>query len=213
MLFNPLLLIHAKRCKVFEMNRALRFILTILITILSLISCSTESKIKEFTHKIEFTASSVELIEWNTKDTVENSYVKEFVDEKGRTIELRFYNFKNELDWTGSGFYGGSIIRFDYEKNKIIETYYSSENDLAYDIKTSEVPYRQIYFLNDQNQIVDIKQIYKIDFELTKESLSKTTEHLEFYSDYTLEKIELDHVVGYKFSYYKMNGINPELKK
>jgi uncharacterized protein YxeA len=195
------------------MNRILKFILTILIIVSASISCSTESKINEFTHKIKFTASSVELIEWNTKDTIENSYVKEFVDDKGRTIELRFYNFKNELDWTGSGFYGGPIIRFDYEKNKIIETYFTTENDLAYDFKTSEVPYRQIYLLNDQNQIVDIKQIYKIDFALTKESLNKTIEHLEFYKDYTFENIDLKNVVGYKFAYKKLNGINPELKK
>ena len=195
------------------MKKELKFIFTILIIISSLISCSTEPKVREYTHKIEFTASTVELIEWNTKDTIESSYVKEFVDDKGRTIELRFYNFKNELDWTGSGFYGGPIIRYEYEKNKITETYYTSENELAYDFNTSEVPYQQIYFLDDENRIIDIKQIYKIDFELTKESLNTTIEHLEIYKDYTLENFELDNVVGYKFAYSKMSGINPELKK
>lgn len=170
-------------------------------------------KQKTLIHKIRFTASSVHLVEWNAADTINTAFVKEIVDEFGRTRELRFYNERHQLDWTGSGFYGGSIIRYDYEASKIIETFFSSDNEIANDFETSEVPYKHIYFLDELNQIVDIKQIYKIDFEWTKESLEKTIKHLDFYKQFSNEGSELINVFGYNYAYSKMNGINPIRRK
>ena|SRR5690606_1683876 len=195
------------------MNKTLKFIPLILIGILILTSFGLQSEPKILFHKIRFTASSVELEKWNIKDTTGTAFVMETLDNYGRTKELRFYNWKHQLDWAGSGFYGGSIIKYDYEKNKIIETFFSSDNEIANDFKTSEVPYRHIYFLNDNNQIVDLKQIYKIDFEWTKESFEETIKHLEFYKNYPDEGSDLNNVFGYSYGFAKMNGVNPKRKK
>lgn len=164
-------------------------------------------------HKINFTASSVELVQWNITDTTNTAFVQETIDNLGRTKELRFYNYRHQLDWAGSGFYGGPIIKYDYLKNQIIETFFSSENEIANDFWTSEVPFRFIYHLNDKSQIIDSEIKYKIEFEWTKESLDKTIKHLEFYKAYTIEDWKLDEIFGYNYAYGKLNGINPELKK
>ncbi|WP_282124775.1 hypothetical protein [Algibacter mikhailovii] len=195
------------------MNKTIKFISISLIGILILTSLGLQNESKILFHKIRFTASSVELEKWNIKDTIGTAFVMETIDNYGRTKELRFYNWKHQLDWAGSGFYGGPIIKYDYEKNKVIETFFSSDNDIANDFKTSEVPYRHIYLLNEKNQIVDIKRIYKIDFEWTQKNFEETIKHLEFYKQYPDEGSELNNVFGFDYAYAKMNGINPERKK
>lgn len=197
-------------------HKKLQPFLFLLFAFTILVSFSSVENNKVRYHEIEYTASSVELVKWNISDTLNKAFVKEIIDQLGRTKELRFYNIKHELDWAGSGFWGGPIIKYDYEKNKIIETFFSSENNIANDFKTSEVPYRNIYFLNDENQIVKVKQIYKIDFEFSRESLEQTIKHLKFYEQYTTDDPEpsydLENVFGYHYAYAKMNGIDPKSK-
>ena len=161
-------------------------------------------------HKIQFTASSIELIAWNIEDTTKTAFAKEFIDSEGRTTEIRFYNYAHKLDYAGSGFYGGPIIKYAYEDQKIIETFYKGENEIAHDFRTSEVPYRFIYQLNEKNEIVKIESKYIIEFDWTVESLESSIQHLEFYKKYAEEGSELKSVFGYTFSFNKMNGINPE---
>lgn len=203
-------------CKAFQiMNRFLKFLLINATGIVFFASCEKDDENKTYLHEIRFTASSIELEKWNISDTTNIAFVKEFVDDKGRTKELRFYNYNHKLDWAGSGFWGGPIIRYDYTDNQIIETFFSSDNEIANDFKTSEVPYKHIYSLNNENQIIQTKQIYKIDFEWTEESFEETSKHLDFYKDYVDKSSGsgLEAVFGYGFAYAKMNGINPQTKK
>lgn len=196
-----------------KMNGFLRFLLLSCIGILLTAACRQGIEHTKYYHETRYTASSIILEKWNISDTTNIPFVKELVDNEGRTMELRFYSHKNKLDWAGSGFWGGPIIRYDYVDNQIIEAFFSSDNEIANDFKTSEVPYKHIYYLNDKSQIIDMKQIYKIDFEWTKESLSETSKHLNFYQDYASEGSGLEGVFGYRFAYAKMNGLNPQIKK
>lgn len=167
---------------------------------------------KEVFHEIMYTASSVEIVNWNITDTSHISFVQETIDNLGRTRELRFYNYLHHLEWAGSGFFGGPIIRYDYEENRIIETFFSNDYEIANDFMTSEVPCRFIYHLNEMNQIIDSEIKYKIEFDWTRESLDKTIEHLEFYRDYIIEGEPFDEVFGYNFAIGKLSGINPTSK-
>ncbi|AZQ43973.1 hypothetical protein [Nonlabens ponticola] len=182
-----------------------------LFVILSTISCESEKNESKKYHEISFTASNIILEKWNVDSIDSISYVQETIDEKGRVTELRFYNYKHELDWAGSGFYGGPIIRYDYTDQKIIETFFSAENEIANDFQTSEVPYRHVYQLNSDNQIIDIKQYYKIDFEWTDQSFEETIDHLKFYKPYKEDGSELKSVFGYNYSHSKMGGIDPRV--
>ncbi|WP_299782926.1 hypothetical protein [uncultured Formosa sp.] len=194
------------------MNKTFKFISLSLIGIFILTSFGLQNEPKILFHKIRFTASSVKLEKWNIKDTIGTEFVMETIDDYGRTKELRFYNWKHQLDWAGSGFYGGPIIKYDYEKNKIIETFFSSDTEIANDFSTSEVPFRFIYYLNSQNSIERTEMKYKMDFKWTKESLEKTIKHLEFYKQYSSEETDLDQVFGYTYAFAKMNGIEPKTK-
>lgn len=194
------------------MTKKLKYILPLLIGIIVLFSFALKSNESIYFHKIRYTASSVELVEWHTKDTLNTSFVKEIVDNTGKTKELRFYNYKHELYWAGSGFYGGPIIRYDYYDDKVIETFFSLDNEIANDFSTSEVPYRFIYYLTDSNQIERIESNYKMDFDWTKESLEETIKHLEFYKQYADEDTGLTKIFGYSYAIAKMNGIDPKIK-
>jgi len=197
------------------MNGNRKLFLLSFIGILIFVACESSNEQKEYFHQIRYSASSIYLEKWKISDTTNTAFVAETVDNHGRTKELRFYNYNHELDWAGSGFWGGPIIRYDYTDNQIIETFFSSDNEIANDFKTSEVPYKHIYSLNSENQIIDTKQIYKIDFEWTEESFEETSKHLDFYKDYVDESSGsgLEAVFGYGFAYAKMNGINPQTKK
>jgi len=166
-------------------------------------------------HKIRYTDSYVQLVEWNTKDTLNSSFVKEIVDNNGNTKELRFYNYQHQLYWADSGLYGGAIVKYDYyDDSKIVETFFSSSNEIANDFSTSDMPYRFIYYLSDYdyNEIERTEMKYKIDFEWTKESLDETIEQLEYYRQHNSEDTELTQVFGYSYAFAKMHGINPEKK-
>jgi len=187
-------------------------ILLLLICLISFCSCLNQNEDSEnipYIHKINITASSIELVEFNTKEKSNMSYVTESLDKFGRVIELKFYNSRNELAYAGSGFYGGQIIRYEYIDGKIIETFFNSLTTLSNDFCCSEAPYRHVYFLNKENKITDIELLYKLDFTWKKESLEKAEKHLKFYQEYQEPKSKLNTVFGYTYSFAKMNGINP----
>jgi len=161
-------------------------------------------------HKIRVSASSIYLVEFDISDTSNIPYVKEIIDSNGRTKEIRFYNSLNKLTYAGSGFYGGPIIRYDYANNKITETFYSGENEIANDFSTSEVPYRFIYYLDNNNKIESVEMKYKMEFEWTNESLNETIKHLELYKKYISEGSEINSIFGYTYALGKFNGIDPK---
>ncbi|TPE43710.1 hypothetical protein [Pontibacter mangrovi] len=188
-------------------------IIVLLITLSAFVFQQQEKGEKIRYHEIDITASSINLIKWDIKDTSNTAFVQEVIDAKGRTEELRFYDSAHRLTYTGSGFYGGPIIRYDYEENKITETFFSDENEIAHDFSTSEVPFRFIYHLNKSNQITHIETKYKLEFDWTNESLNETIKLLKLYKQYTPEEFDLKEVFGYGFASAKLNGVNPKLLK
>jgi hypothetical protein len=159
-------------------------------------------------HGVRYTSSDVEITKWFIKDTSNINFVEESIDIWGRTKELRFYDTKHKLNWVGSGYYGGAIVKYDYYDNKIVETFFSSDSEIANDFRTSEVPYRHVYYL-EGSTIKSVSFIYKIDFQWNKESLDSTINHLKFYQKYNSDNSELKEVFGYRFASAKYKGINP----
>ena len=165
---------------------------------------------KELFHKIEFTASSVELLKWNINSTKGISFVKETIDKKGRTTELRFFDHNGNLSWVGAAI-GAPIIKYEYLDNKIIETFYLNENSSTYDFYESELPYKQVYLLDDNKNIIDCEIKYNIEFNWSKNDIERVTNHLENYKNYTQEDdCNLEEITGYNFAYAKFNRTNPK---
>ena len=193
------------------MKKSIFLILSIPLLIGVLGFIQSDNELIKF-HQIEITASSIKLVKFNITDTTNVAFVQEIIDTKGRTKELRSYKSRHQLSYTGSGFYGGPIIRYDYSINTIVETFYSADNQIANDFKTSEVPYRFIYHLDDPKNIQSTEMKYIMEFEWTKESLDETVKHLEEYKKYVSEASELTDVFGYTYAVGKLNGKSPEKK-
>jgi hypothetical protein len=160
-------------------------------------------------HAINFSSSDIRITKWFIKDTANVNFVEERIDFYGRTKELRFYNDMHKLNWVGSGYYGGPIIKYEYFDDRIIETFFSSESDIANDFKTSEVPYRHIYYIEDDT-IKSVDLIYKIDFRWNKECLDSTINHLKAYQKYNSVNSELTSIFGYDFASAKYCSVNPK---
>lgn len=190
--------------------------LIIILTLVSGCKAISQTENRVLHHSIEFTASSVKLIEFEIKPKSGESYVKETIDSLNRTNKLEFYNWRGELDWAGSGFYGGPIIKYTYNDNEIIETFFLSESEIFNDFQWSEAPYKFIYELDNDGNIKKVNSVYKIDFEFDKESIDSTINHLKFYKQFAAknkdEIIDIDHVFGYTYAKGKFNGKHPKIK-
>jgi len=189
----------------------------ILIIFIILNSC-TETKVDDIRyHEIMFTASSIELIQLNIKEIKGKNYVKELVDSIGRTKQLEFYNTNGHLDYPGSGYYGGPIIKYHYEPKSIIETAYISDIDLANDFMFSEVPNQIVYDLNNSGEIENTTFRYKVEFNLDKEQIDKIIENFKLYRNLIpetgMESYTMDSVFGYQFASGKLKGFNPKRNK
>ncbi len=185
--------------------------LIVIFTPLALMGQSLAEIVKY--HEIKITSSSIHLIQFNIIDTLNVSYVQETIDSYGRTSELRFYNSNHKLAYAGSGFYGGPIIKYFYGDDTIIETFFKEDSEYANDFKSSEVPYRFAYHLDENKQIDSVITRYKIDFDWTEESLDQTIKFLEVYKKYEAEKLNLTSVFGYKYAMGKLNGADPKIVK
>ncbi|WP_298529494.1 hypothetical protein [uncultured Christiangramia sp.] len=188
-------------------------IVSIFLLVVIFLSCNKEEGKTIKYHEIEITASSINLLEKNITNKDNRSYVKEFIDSLGRTKRLEFYNSRGQLDYPGSGYYGGPIIKYHYEPNSITETAYISDIDLANDFQTSEVPNQIIYYLNDKDKIDRTVFRYKIEFNMEKDQLDEIINNLKLYKDLIpnsgLETREMDSIFGYQFATAKLHGINP----
>ena len=189
-------------------------IVSIFLLLIIFLSCNKEDEKRIKYHEIEITASSINLLEKNITDKDNRSYVKEFIDSLGRTKRLEFYNSRGQLDYPGSGYYGGPIIKYHYEPNSITETAYTSDIDLANDFQTSEVPNQIIYYLNDNNEINKTVFRYKIEFNMEENQIDEIIQNLELYKDLIpnsgLESRQMDSIFGYQFATAKLDGVNPK---
>jgi hypothetical protein len=97
--------------------------------------------------------------------------------------------------------------------NKIIENYFIQDTGKTNDFMDSEVPYKTIYYLNDNDEIIKTESKYMIDFVLNQENIDAIIEHLKIYKNYTsgLSSGKPFEIFGFSFALSKLNGINPKV--
>ena len=184
----------------------MKLVITV-ISILSIINLTKGQDIVLF-HSYHQTASRWDIEEWNIQDTTEFSYVlKETIDNEGRVKQLEFLE-KGKL--SGHLCYLANRVTFEYEKNKIIETLYSGDEELL--ATDCEMHYKTIYHLDIEKYIVKIECYAKYDFSgLDSMEIKQWRKWVPEYSVQIADSsiLQVDY---YYYSFAKLNGVYPVSK-
>ncbi|NIR51855.1 hypothetical protein GWO43_25095 [candidate division KSB1 bacterium] len=141
-------------------------------------------------------------------DTIKDIYIKETIDSEGRVIELKFMNGNQIVEFTC---FEPSIIKYEYEQNKIIEYQYYADFSKINGVKCG-VPYKTIY--NIQNdKITSCLQFYDYEPYLTTYAKDMSKEELEkIKQEYQKNKNGVvgncDIIPGYVYSSARYKGMN-----
>lgn len=146
-----------------------------LLFILFLLICLSDFAQTKSYHEYHPTASDNEVIKWNiSKDSIKlvRWYIEETTDKFSRVVELRF--LKNGKLRANTLCYLPDIVKYFYpDKKTIIETFYSS-NYTPVNSLECEAPYKIIYKLNDNFQIIKARVKFHFDeAEMLKEGFSR----------------------------------------
>ena len=157
-------------------------------------------------HAYHQTASSWDIDEWNISDTTKTPWtLKETIDSNGRVVELVFLENGQPSRHLC---YLANRVTFEYQENRIIETLYSSDQELL--ATDCEMPYKTIYHLDKDGFITKTESFAKYDF--TKSDSAEIKQWKEWVPEY-VEKLA-DNETNLQIDYYyhsfaKMNGIYP----
>jgi len=173
-----------------------------IIIILFLYNISIYSQNRVVYHSFYSTASEAKLVKWMVHpDTLKDLYIKETINNHNQVIELKFMHGQEIAQFTC---FEPSIIRFEYEENKIIETRLYADGSKLDFVECGE-PYKIIYNLKD-GFITDCVEYF--DFEpyltgeakkfFTEESLKRIKKQYELRKDGV--ETSYHHVIGYVYS-------------
>jgi hypothetical protein len=194
--------------------------ISILIITLFILKIGQAQDTKTLFHLYQPTASVSEIVKWNIKDTTNVRFiVKEEIDEFNRVTSIQYLMDGKVYDY--NPMYNIQNIQFEYKDNMIIERYLDSKgNQLTF--LDDETPSYREYYLNENNEIIDCKTIFNIEFDkISIEQFKRIEELLKFWrenvlsetdsmNESTTDECSMNFIYGYLFSYSKMNGIFPK---
>lgn len=181
-------------------------------TVVQIDSKDSLKNIYEKTHLINITDQKIEIIKWESEDTLNKAYVHEQIDEEGRTKSLHFYNEKHELEYAEEDYWGSPIIKYTYEPNRIIESFFKNHAEHRGDFRYYEKPFQIVYHISADNQIVDIDVKYKFEFEWKEEQIKEALKILEKAKEQSPENDSkgINAVIGYNYAKAKYKGVHPK---
>ncbi len=146
---------------------------SLIFTIFSCIKATDKILIHEFTP----TASSWNVLNWNTVNAKNPFQIRETVDSKNRVTKLEFLENGEEPE---SGLcYLPTKVEYEYQSNKIIEKLFI--NGKKMEATDCEMPFKQIYHLNN-NYISKVESFYKFDtINFSKKELLELKKFLSKY--------------------------------
>ena len=140
------------------MNLKTKLIILVLLQIFLFDYLFSQDKI--LYHHISRTPSSWNIVEWNIKQVQDKKWLlEEYVDEKGRVVELCFYkegslNYRHQC-------YLANRVTFEYEENKIIETLYLNNNPIFWNDCGKN--HKSIYYLDKEGYIEKVDYVYEFN--------------------------------------------------
>jgi hypothetical protein len=151
------------------------------------------------------TASSWDIIKWNTPDSLVHAFIlRETVDNKGRVIQLEFLE---NGKYSGHLCYLANRVIFEYTDNKIIETLFSADKPLY--ATDCEMWYKKIYHLDSDDYITKVETFALYDTAgLNSAEIAQWKKWVPEYSVQDTNSGQF-HVDYYDYSYSKMSGLYP----
>lgn len=161
----------------------------------------------ELFHRFHETASIPVIDKWNiNKDSLPSMYVIEKFNNQNQVIEIRFIS--NGKVWNTHTAFEVPIIKYSYNGNKIIETYYNNDGSKHSGVETG-LPYKTVYLINKDGEIINceyefyIAPVYEKDMDSTQ--IAETIKNLN-------EGRTCNFVWYYAYSEKKYNGTFPKKK-
>ena len=165
-------------------------------------------------HSFEESTSSWYITRWNISvDSLPKQYLKETIDNKGRVIELSFFENDNLLTQMLCDF--APIIRFEYPNDStIVVSKFWDDKNYAGNLECNSESKTTYYFDPDyffltyfKSEIImsEIERSWWLsdDGGLTEEQLNSSLESINREGEEPID------IWWYSFSYNKLNGISP----
>ncbi len=143
--------------------------------------------------------------EWNIQlNDSTKYYIIEISDSLNRVVEIRFMN-RDSLFFKHM-FIEAPLIKYSYEKHKIVETRFQSENEYV-DGTMAGLPYQTTYFLDNNKDIINMSYKYYVDTSMHKDINYK--EEMEWFKN---NPPGITRVWYYYYTISRYNGIVPQKK-
>ena len=175
----------------------------LLIIICLLNSCNSKKNKTILFHHYSTTASNLDIIQWDLKDTINIfGVLKETVDSKGRVVKLEFLNSSSSLC------YLANIITYEYKRDSIIEILYKENKKLL--ANDCEMYYKSIYHLDSYKFIKKIERFSKYDFSnIDSTEIEKWKKWVPEHRIELPDSNNMLQIDYYYHSFAKMNGKYP----
>jgi|TARA_B110000967_G_C18814125_1_gene525217 hypothetical protein len=191
----------------FGVNLKMKNFTIYFLLIFTIFSCNKTTD-KILIHEFTPTASSWNVLKWNTINERNPFQIRETVDSKNRVTKLEF--LKNGKEYEDVLCYLPTLVEYEYLPNKIIEKLFINGEQM--EATECEMQFKTIYHL-DNNYISKVETFRKFDtINFSKKELAELRKYVSEYelnisNDSTNTEIEF-----YYHSFAKMNGIYPTNK-
>ena len=178
----------------------------LLIFLFLFVSCSKQNILY---HKYSPTASSLNIIKWNTKNKNQKFILRETTDKKGRVIKLEFLEDGKIPE--SSLCYLASLVIFEYHRDKIFEKKYY-DTGLKLNAIECESSWKTEYYL-ENGYISKIVNHFDMDsINYTKEELQMANKYLHSRKNIIVNDSVNHEIEYYYHSFAKENGNYPTNK-
>ena len=186
------------------MKKKIQLILFFLILIFFGCSQTTE---KILIHEFTPTASSWNVVSWNTINEKNPFQIRETVDSKNRVIKLEF--LKNGKEYKDGLCYLPTLVEYEYLQNKIIEKMFINGEEI--EATECEMSFKTIYHL-ENDYITKVENFRKFDtINFSKGDLKELRKYIREYQVIICNSSNIE-ISFYYHSYSKMNGLYPTNK-
>ena len=172
--------------------------------IIIFLSCNKATE-KILIHEFTPTASSWNVLNWNTINEKNPFQIRETIDSQNRVIKLEF--LKDGKEYEDALCYLPTLVEYEYQPNEIIEKLFINGKEM--EATECEIHFKTIYHLKN-NYITKVETFRKFDtINFSKNELKELRKYVTEYELKVCNDSTNTEIDFYYYSFSKMNGIYP----